>query len=128
MSVDIFISYRRGDDPGTAGRVFDRLKGAIGGDHIFMDVVTIEPAADFHQAIAEALKQCSYFLALIGPRWLSGADGSGSRRIDDPGDFVRQEIAAALKKVDCTSFRSCATGRRCPPRTSFPLTFEDLRG
>jgi hypothetical protein len=31
----IFISYRRGDDPGSAGRLFDALKDALEADQLF---------------------------------------------------------------------------------------------
>jgi len=34
---------------------------------------------------------------LIGDKWLSVADEAGQRRLDDPGDWVAQEIATALK-------------------------------
>ncbi len=37
-------------------------------------------------------------LALIGGRWLTVTDNEGQRRLDNPEDFVRLEIEAALKR------------------------------
>ncbi|MCB1888401.1 MAG: toll/interleukin-1 receptor domain-containing protein [Rhodocyclaceae bacterium] len=94
----IFISYRRDDSEGHAGRLFEGLRARFGADAVFMDVVAIEPGVDFRQAIDEHVDRCDVLLAVIGPRWLSACAESGERRIDQPGDFVGLEIAAALRR------------------------------
>ena len=94
---NIFISYRRDDSAGHAGRLFDRLSAHFGDGQIFMDIDHIEPGADFAQAIEEAVGSCEVLIALIGQDWLASADEAG-RRLDNPNDFVRLEISAALAR------------------------------
>lgn len=93
----IFISYRRDDSSGHAGRLFDRLSAHFGDEQVFMDIDQIEPGEDFVQVIESAVGSCEILLALIGRNWLSSRDESG-RRLDNPNDFVRLEIAAALAR------------------------------
>ena len=62
-----------------------------------MDVAGIEPGQDFRKAIDQRVASCSVLLAVIGQHWLDAKDGSGARRLDDPGDFVRIELASALR-------------------------------
>lgn len=93
----VFLSYRRSDSAGHAGRLFDRLGDRFGKEHLFMDVAAIEAGADFVDAIEAAVGSCEVLVVLIGPRWLEAADADGNRRIDDPEDFVRLEILAGLE-------------------------------
>jgi formylglycine-generating enzyme required for sulfatase activity len=92
----IFLSYRRRDTGGVAGRIYDRLEAHFGRDAVFMDVDTIPDGVDFRDYINEALSQCGVVLALIGPRW-AGKTGT-RRRIDDPTDLVRIELEVALAR------------------------------
>ncbi len=94
----IFISYRRDDSAGYAGRLFDRLSDRFGRDQIFMDIDTIEPGLDFVEVIEQAVGSCEVLIALLGRHWLSAADAAGQRRLDNPEDFVRLEIKAALER------------------------------
>jgi hypothetical protein len=98
MSGKIFINYRRGDDPGNTGRLFDRLHDALGAERLFMDVDSIKPDMDFVSVLDEQIEQCDVLLAIIGKGWIGASDLSGARRLDDPKDFVRNEIASALAK------------------------------
>lgn len=94
----IFLSYRRDDSGGHAGRLADDLKQAFAGDQVWRDIEAIEAGADFVDAIGKAIGSCSVLLALIGPRWLDAKNAAGERRLDDPNDFVRLEIATALER------------------------------
>ena len=94
----IFISYRRGDSSGYAGRLVDRLHAAFGPDNVFMDLDDIQPGVDFTAALHSAVGNCTALIALIGPSWLNARDATGARRVDDERDFVRQEIGAALQR------------------------------
>ena len=96
--VHIFISYRREDTGGYAGRIFDRLSQLVGRERVFMDIDTIEPGIDFADAIQQAVRACDILLVLIGPTWLRITDASGHRRLDNPEDFVRLEIVTALER------------------------------
>ena len=98
MGGNIFISYRRSDSQGVAGRLFDQLAKQFSRRALFMDVDTIAPGSDFVAAIDSHIAQCAVLLAVIGPRWLDAADEGGRRRLDDPKDFVQIEIAAALRR------------------------------
>ena len=91
----IFLSYRRGDTGGYAGRLYDDLAAALGEDNVFRDLDTIGPGVDFTRAITEAIAACDLVLAVIGPQWLD-ATKEGRRRLDDPEDFVRLELGSAL--------------------------------
>ena len=97
--VHIFISYRREDTGGYAGRIFDRLSQLLGRERVFMDIDTIEPGIDFADAIQQTVSACNILLVLIGPAWLRSTDVSGHRRLDDPEDLVRLEIATALERA-----------------------------
>ena len=94
----IFISYRRDDAEGQAGRLFDDLTKHFGDDAVFMDVAAIEPGRDFRRVIDEQVASCGVLLAVIGKNWLTAKNESGARRLDDPMDFVRLETASALKR------------------------------
>lgn len=91
----IFISYRRDDRPGFAGRLTEALEGAFGAGHVFRDIEDIRPGEDFAATIHSRLEAVDVVLAMIGPAWLD-ARKDGERRLDDPDDFVRFEIASAL--------------------------------
>jgi hypothetical protein len=94
----IFISYRREDSSAAAGRLHDRLQDHYGRDNVFMDVDNIEPGLDFIEVIERTVASCDVLIALIGRQWLTITDADGQRRLDNPEDFVRYEIATALKR------------------------------
>ena len=94
----IFISYRREDSAGWTGRLAEHLREVFGAESIFMDLDTIQPGADFTEALQTAVSSCDVLLAMIGPDWATATDRSGKLRLEDPTDWVRVEIAAALKR------------------------------
>src|SRR5579864_2267702 len=98
MGRAIFISYRRDDTEGEAGRLFDDLVRSFGENSVFMDVSGINPGVDFRKAIDDNVAGCGVLLAMIGPGWSSIKSSNGTRRLDDPNDFVRLEIASALAR------------------------------
>ncbi len=94
----VFISYRREDSGHAAARVHDRLATEFGQRLVFLDVDSIPLGVNFSKAIRDEVGKCELMLAIIGPRWLTIMDAEGNRRIDNPADFVRIEIAAALAR------------------------------
>jgi formylglycine-generating enzyme required for sulfatase activity len=92
----IFLSYRRQDSAGIAGRIYDRLRAHFGDDAIFMDIDSIPLGVDFQEHIDAAVGQCDVFLAVIGTKWTGETDTH--RRLEDPRDFVRIEIESALQR------------------------------
>jgi TIR domain-containing protein len=94
----VFISYRREDSAGFAGRIYDRLRRELDRDSLFFDVDNIEPGLDFVNILSERVGVCEALVAIVGRSWLSIRDDEQRRRIDDPHDFVRIEIEAALQR------------------------------
>lgn len=94
----IFISYRRSDAGGHAGRLHAALSDHYGDSALWLDHSAIPAGADFTAALNEALASSDVLLAIIGPDWL-GAEKDGQRRLDDPHDWVRREIATAMGSV-----------------------------
>jgi TIR domain len=98
MAGKIFINYRRGDDPGHTGRLFDRLQDVFEPQQLFMDVDNIAPGLDFVRVLNERVAECDIVLAVIGKGWVDSRDPAGARRLEDPEDFVRIEIESALSQ------------------------------
>jgi TIR domain len=115
MPLRIFISYRREDAAGDAGRLADHVQRRFGAARVFLDIETIEPGTDFVKVLRESLQETAVLLVVIGPRWTSLCAADGSRRLDDPADFVRMEVEAALGRDIPLSSRYDA-GSRCSGR------------
>lgn len=94
----IFISYRRDDTSGYAGRLQDDLAELFGDDLVFRDVVKIEPGRDFLEVIGDALQSCAAMIVVIGREWVGSVDETGRRRLDNPADVLRLEVTAALER------------------------------
>jgi tetratricopeptide (TPR) repeat protein len=98
MPVDkVFLNYRRDDSEGYVGRLYDHLNRRFPG-RIFRDVTELRPGEDFVDALEREGQNCKVLLAVIGRHWLTVADASGHRRLDDPRDILRQEIVHALQR------------------------------
>jgi flagellar biosynthesis GTPase FlhF len=121
----IFISYRRADSAGYAGRIYDRLTAHFGEDAVFMDVDTIEAGVDFVEVLQNAVQRCDVLVALIGRRWLDSKDANGKRRLDNPEDFVRIEVAAALDR-DIRVIPVLVDGVIMPNSTELPGNLKPL--
>lgn len=94
----IFVSYRRDDAGGHAGRIHERLRRYFGNSLIFIDIEDIPPGQNFVEVLDNRIRSCDVFVVVIGNNWLTIKDRSGRRRIEDPADFVRMEITAALER------------------------------
>jgi formylglycine-generating enzyme required for sulfatase activity len=124
MPSKVFISYRRDAAAGHAGRVHDRLEREFGADLLFMDVDAIPLGRDFTKVLREEVARCDVLLALIGPNWLNVRDEEGKRRLDNPADFLRIEIATALQR-DIPVIPILLDGARMPKANQLP---KDLKG
>ena len=113
--TEIFISYRREGGAPHALSISQYLEKEFGRENVFVDV-DMRAGAKFPEVLARQLSECKVLLALIGPDWLSA-------RLDDPDDWVRIEIAAALKR-DITIIRVLVGGAELPKRAALP---EDIR-
>ena len=93
----VFISYRRDDTAGYAGRLYDALTSHFGRDLVFIDIDAIRAGQNFVDVIEQRIASCSVVIVLIGKAWLNSADDRG-RRLDDPHDFVRLEVTSAFRQ------------------------------
>ncbi len=94
----VFISYRRQDSAGWAGRLATALLDKFGEEAVFQDISAIGAGEDFVTAIDRALGSCSAVLILIGPEWSTIKGKDGNFRLDDPSDTVRLELSKALNR------------------------------
>lgn len=121
----IFLSYRRhGDSVGFAARLADNLEARFGEEQCFRDIEDIESGADFVRTIEEAITSCRVMIVVIGTDWISMTDAEGSRRLDDPDDFVRVEVAMALRR-DIRVIPVLVCGASMPSPEDLP---DDLQG
>jgi hypothetical protein len=111
----VFISYRRREASGIAGRLYDRLAARFGDDQVFMDVDAVALGVDFTKVVTQAVSRCEVLLAVIGPDWLTATGDDGRRRLGDPDDLVRVEIAAALAR-DIPVIPILVSGAQLPRR------------
>ena len=125
MAPKVFISYRRDDSAGYAGRVHDRLQREFGENLLFMDVNSIPLGTNFVKTIDEEVAKCDVLLAIIGLGWLDARDEDGNRRLDNPADFVRIEIGTALKR-DIPVIPILLEGTRVPKADQLPDDLKEL--
>jgi len=123
----IFISYRRADSADIVGRMYDRLSAYFGKETIFRDVQTINAGEDFQQRILSAVNECHVMLAIIGTEWMNVLDMETQQpRLHDPEDYVRREIAAALKRTDSVVVPVLVRGARMPDDQDLPDDLKEL--
>ena len=125
MAGGIFVSYRRDSYRHAAGRFHDKLALHFARDQIFMDVDAIEPGLDFVKVLHERVGTCDVLIAVISPAWLDARDEAGHRRLDDPDDFVRIEIEAALARDVCV-VPVLVGGATVPRESDLPETLKPL--
>ena len=121
----IFISYRRDDSAEVTGRIYDTLTQHFGKEAIFKDVDSIPYGVDFRKHLKDVVGSCGALIAIIGDRWLTLADPDGTRRLDDPADYVRIEIESALQR-DVPVIPLLVKGARMPKETELPPDLKDL--
>ena len=124
MPGKIFISYRRKDSPAIALSICQYLEREFGRKSVFIDV-DMQAGARFREILEDRLSQCKVLLALIGPRWVEACDDVGNRRLDLPDDWVRLEIARALKR-GITVIPVCVDGADLPVRRTLPSDISAL--
>lgn len=91
--MHVFLSYRREDSAGYAGRICEHLSAVFGSERVFMDVEDIAPGQDFAKAIEATISASQAVVVVIGPGWASEL-----KRRNGGEDFVREEVAAALRR------------------------------
>jgi hypothetical protein len=122
----VFISYRREDSAGYAGRLHEELEERLGPGEVFRDVDTLRAGQDFDDTIHQRLAQCAACIVMIGPQWLKAQTATGQRRLDQPGDYVVMEIAAALARPDVRVVPVLVGGVPMPTADDLPAAIRPL--
>lgn len=92
----IFLSYRRSDSQYATRSISDRLQQSLGRDALFQDVKSVSLGEDFEKRVNNILESCEVMLVIMGDEWLAVEEEGGGRRLDNPDDLVRREVAEAL--------------------------------
>src|SRR6266567_7776 len=92
----VFINYRGADSHSYGALLYTELTRQFGNEHVFLDAESIPPGADFITELLGRVRSARVVLAVIGPRWLAATNPGGGRRIDDPADWIRCELATAF--------------------------------
>jgi hypothetical protein len=121
----IFISYRRDDSSGHVGRLYDALSAHFGRRRLFFDIDHIAPGQDFVRVLEDSLNRSSVMIVVMGKRW-GGTGKIGARRIDDPGDFVRLEVASGLKRPELKMIPALISGAKMLGPGALPEELKDL--
>ncbi|PKO54987.1 MAG: hypothetical protein CVU28_07975 [Betaproteobacteria bacterium HGW-Betaproteobacteria-21] len=93
----LFISYRRDDTQGFAGRLAHDLGRVFGPDRVFSDI-EIPYGCDFGDVLHRAIAASDALLVVIGRRWAADTSDGSPGRLFDADDWVRTEIEAALSQ------------------------------
>ncbi len=126
MEQGVFLSYRRADTAGHAGRICDELERRFDYPIVFRDVDSISAGSDFVTALERAIARARVALVLIGDTWLSSTAADGRRRLDDPEDHVRREIALALERPGMTVLPVLLEGAAMPGEPDLPAPLRRL--
>lgn len=116
----VFLSYRREDSAGYAGRLSEHLGSILGAEHIFMDVQDIAPGQDFAEAIEKTISACQAVIVIIGPHWAADLKQRGGRE-----DFVLHEVSVALRR-NVTVIPVLVAGATMPSAAQLPESIAAL--
>jgi hypothetical protein len=121
----VFLSYRRSETTDLVGRMFEHLTARLGRENVFKDVDSIPLGRDFRKILSDAVQTCDVLIAVIGRQWVDVRDEGGARRLDDPNDFVRIEVEAALER-DIPVIPVLTGGAPMPRPDELPETLRTL--
>jgi len=121
----VFISYRRSESGGHAGRLYDAMVARFGEPNVFMDI-DMQPGLDFVDRITDVVGACRVLLVVMGPDWGLAAEGDAQPRISHQHDFVRLEVATALRRPDVTVIPLLVEGARMPDPDDLPESLRAL--
>jgi TIR domain-containing protein len=122
----VFISYRREDSAGHAGRLFDAIAARFGDDHVFMDV-DLGPGVDFENRITQTIGQSDVLVVVIGPKWATVARDENRPRLFEPRDYVRLEVETALARPEVRVIPVLVAGAQMPSAEQLPESLRPLR-
>jgi len=124
-SQKVFVCYRRDETAAHAGRLYDAMVARFGEGNVFMDV-ELPPGVDFEERITKVVSGCVALLVVMGRNWVTATNEDGTRRIDEPDDFVRLELQTALRNPGITPIPVLVHGAQMPNREDLPAELQPL--
>lgn len=121
----VFICYRREETAPYAGRIYDAMVSRFGVENVFMDL-DLAPGVDFVDRITKVVSGCVALIVVIGPSWAKLQNEDGTRRIEDPDDFVRLEVQTGLQRDDVLLIPVLVGGARMPRREDLPPELQGI--
>lgn len=126
MNHGVFLSYRRADTAGHAGRICDDLERRFGAPVVFRDIDAIKAGSDFVQALELAIGAARVAIVLMGDTWLNESADDGLPRLHNPDDHVRREVAMALNEPALTVLPVLVEGASMPDARELPEPLRNL--
>ncbi len=121
-----FVSYRREQSSWPARILRDELARRFGEDQVFKDSDSIEAGQAWPDQLRGAIREASVVLVVIGPQWADARDRNGALRLNDPADWVRLEVEAALASADAQVVPVLVDGAAMPAATALPQSLRAL--
>ena len=116
----VFISYRRLDAGGSAGRLHGDLRRQFGEGHVFRDR-EMRPGTNWVKRLAAKAGACHVMLVVIGQKWATVRDdGAAEPRLANPRDTLRNEIETALARDEVTIIPVLVDDARMPKADEVP--------
>jgi hypothetical protein len=125
MRSEVFINYRRSDVPAFGALLYVELVRHFGTEQVFMGSLSIPAGCDFAVELLARVRCSRVLLAVIGPGWLAAANAQGGRRLDDPQDWVRRELAEAFA-TGVRVIPVLVDGARLPREAELPADIAQL--
>lgn len=122
----IFISYRRSDSGGHAGRLREELARHFGNHSLFLDHDSLSPGEQWQEVLRSRLDAADVVLVVIGPDWTGATDSEGRPRLESEADWVRQEVEAALARDDMAVIPVLVGDAQIPKLENLPPTLQPL--
>ena len=123
MSQEIFISYRRKDTGGYAGRLYDYLKKEYGASNVLFDIEVDATVEELRTWVQRVVPESSVIIVLIGDQWIE--DKLKRRRLEDEDDIVRLEIELALNN-EIPIIPLLIDGANFPSNSDLPNTIKKI--
>jgi len=121
-----FVSYRREQSSWPARILRDELARRFGEDQVFKDSDSIEAGQAWPEQLRAAIQEASVVLVVIGPQWADARDRNGALRLNDPADWVRLEVEAALVSADGQVVPVLVDGAAMPAAAALPQSLRAL--
>jgi formylglycine-generating enzyme required for sulfatase activity len=125
LAGTIFINYRRGESLKDAQHLTTLIEKHFPHRKVFLDVHGIDGGEHWLHTLERQVAESDVMVTLIGAGWLDLKDEDGKRRLDDPNDFVRFEIAQALTR-DIPILPVLVDGAKMPRTTQLPENLMEL--